>query len=119
MKKRICFVLLLMSCSLCLCFMSSTYSRYVAGTTGNIDILFAKWQILINNEDITNQNNSSITINPIIPKAITIFICILFNILFFKCSYYIIFKILLLYYNLKEILIQAICKKTVTIKEHL
>ena len=46
--------------------MSSTYSRYVAGTTGNIDILFAKWQILINNEDITNQNNSSITINPTI-----------------------------------------------------
>ena len=66
MRKRISFMLLLMSCSLCLCFMSSTYSRYVAGTTGNIDILFAKWQILINNEDITNQNNSSITINPTI-----------------------------------------------------
>jgi hypothetical protein len=46
--------------------MSSTYSRYVAGTTGNIDILFAKWQILINTEDITNQNNSSITITPTI-----------------------------------------------------
>jgi len=66
MRKRISFMLLLMSCSLCLCFMSSTYSRYVAGTTGNIDILFAKWQILINNEDITNQNNSSITITPTI-----------------------------------------------------
>lgn len=66
MKKRICFMLLLMSCSLCLCFMSSTYSRYVAGTTGNIDILFAKWQILINTQDITDQNTSNISITPTI-----------------------------------------------------
>ena len=68
MRKRINFMLLLLSCSLCLCFMSSTYSTYVAGTTGNIDILFSKWQILINNEDITNQNNSSITITPTIEQ---------------------------------------------------
>ena len=68
MRKRISFILLLMSCSLCLCFMSSTYSRYVAGTTGNIDILFAKWQILINNEDITSENNSTITITPTIEQ---------------------------------------------------
>lgn len=66
MKKRICFILLLVSCSLCLSFMSSTYSRYVAGTTGNIDMLFAKWQILVDNQDITNQSNSSITFNPTI-----------------------------------------------------
>lgn len=68
MKKRICFILLLMSCSLCLCFMSSTYSRYVAGTTGNIDILFAKWQILINTQDITDQNTSNISITPTIEQ---------------------------------------------------
>jgi len=48
--------------------MSSTYSRYVAGTTGNIDILFAKWQILINTQDITNQNNSNISITPTIEQ---------------------------------------------------
>ena len=48
--------------------MSSTYSRYVAGTTGNIDILFAKWQILVNNEDITDANVSSITITPTIEE---------------------------------------------------
>lgn len=66
MKKRLCFVMLLMSCSLCLCLMSSTYSRYVAGTTGNIDILFAKWQILINTQDITDGNNSQITFTPTI-----------------------------------------------------
>ena len=66
MKKRICFMMLLMSCSLCLCLMSSTYSRYVAGTTGNIDILFAKWQILINSEDIADANNSTISFTPTI-----------------------------------------------------
>ena len=66
MRKRISFILLLISCSLCLSFMSSTYSRYVAGTTGNIDILFAKWQILIDDLDIANQNNSSITFTPVI-----------------------------------------------------
>jgi len=68
-RKRICFALLLMSCSLCLCFMSSTYSRYVAGTQGNIDMLFAKWQILINNQDIADENNSEITINPTIEQS--------------------------------------------------
>jgi len=46
--------------------MSSTYSRYVAGTTGNIDILFAKWQILINTQDITDENTSNISITPTI-----------------------------------------------------
>ena len=66
MRKRICFVLLLMSCSISLCFMSSTYSRYVADTTGNIDILFAKWQILVNDNDITSQNDSQITFVPTI-----------------------------------------------------
>ena len=66
MKRRISFILLLVSCSLCLSFMSSTYSRYVAGTTGNIDILFAKWQILVDNTEIVNQNNSSISFTPVI-----------------------------------------------------
>ena len=61
-----CFILLLISCSFCLSFMSNTYSRYVAGTTGNIDMLFAKWQILVNDQDIANQNNASIQFTPTI-----------------------------------------------------
>lgn len=66
MRKRISLILLLVSCSLCLSFMSSTYSRYVAGTTGNIDILFAKWQILVDNTEVINQENSSISFTPVI-----------------------------------------------------
>ena len=66
MKRRLCLLLLLISVSVSLCFISSTYSRYVAGTEGNIDMLFAKWQILVNNSDITAQNSSNITFTPVI-----------------------------------------------------
>lgn len=53
---------------LLLCFMSNTYSRYVANTTGNLKIAFAQWQILVNNDDITNNTTSSVVLNPIIDK---------------------------------------------------
>lgn len=53
---------------LLLCFMSNTYSRYVADTTGNLKIAFAQWQILVNNDDITNNTTSSVVLNPIINK---------------------------------------------------
>lgn len=66
MGKKICFILFLISCSFCLCYMSNTYSRYVTGTTSNIDMSFAKWQILVNNQDIADQNNSTISFVPTI-----------------------------------------------------
>ncbi len=69
MKRRLCLLLLLISASVSLCFISSTYSRYVAGTEGNIDMLFAKWQILVNESDITAQNSSNITFNPVIEPS--------------------------------------------------
>ena len=51
-----------------LCFMSNTYSRYVADTTGNLKMSFAQWQILVNNEDITGNTSSSVTLNPVIDE---------------------------------------------------
>ncbi|MBQ7240802.1 MAG: hypothetical protein IJS56_05130 [Bacilli bacterium] len=45
---------------------SNTYSRYVAAAEGNIDLALANWQILLNNEDITNSSSSVGQINPII-----------------------------------------------------
>ena len=51
---------------LLLCIMSNTYSRYVADTTGNLKIAFAQWQILVNNDDITNNTSSSVNLTPII-----------------------------------------------------
>ena len=66
MDKKIGIILLLVSASISLGLMSNTYSRYVADTTGNIDILFAKWQILVNNKDITTNSSSSISFEPVI-----------------------------------------------------
>ena len=48
--------------------MSNTYSRYVAGTTGNLKMSFAQWQILVNKADIINNSSSSIVLTPVIDK---------------------------------------------------
>ena len=63
-KFKLLIVLTLLGLSLSI--MSSTYSRYVADTTGDIAMAFAKWQILVNNSDITNETSTSITIEPTI-----------------------------------------------------
>ena len=68
MKKKVYFILLLVSCSISLSLISTTYSRYVAGTNGNIDVMLAKWQLLINNQDITNEANSEMVITPVIEE---------------------------------------------------
>lgn len=68
MLKKARYILVLISLSVCLCLMSSTYSRYVADTSGNIDILFAKWQILVSNTDITGDSGSTITFVPTIEE---------------------------------------------------
>ena len=64
MTKKIKILLLIFSLSLTLSYMSNTYSRYVADATGNVNVLFAKWQILVNDNDITNGTSSSIAITP-------------------------------------------------------
>lgn len=68
MIKKFKVVLVLISLSFSLCLMSNTYSRYVASTTGNLEVAFANWQILVNEEDITNNSISTIEITPIVDK---------------------------------------------------
>ncbi len=68
MKKKFKILLALMSLSLTLGLMSNTYSRYVAGTSGNIEVKFTKWQILVNSNDITNENTTSIELTPVIEE---------------------------------------------------
>ena len=68
MKKKVYFILLLVSCSITLSIISATYSRYVAGTTENVDIKLARWQLLLNNQDITNETKSEIEITPVIEE---------------------------------------------------
>ena len=66
MNFRFRILLVFIPLSFLLCFMSNTYSRYVAGATGDLKMSFAQWQILVNNEDITNNSSSSIVLTPVI-----------------------------------------------------
>jgi hypothetical protein len=40
----------------------------VAGANGNIDVSLAKWQILVNNQDIVDGTNSEMEITPVIEE---------------------------------------------------
>ena len=68
MGKRFKILLVFMSLSLTLSLMSNTYSRYVAGTNSDVQIEFAKWQILVNETDITNNTSSSIVLKPVVEE---------------------------------------------------
>ncbi len=68
MLKKFKIILALASLSISLCLMSNTYSRYVADTTSNVDVLLAKWQILVNDADITSNSNSNVTFTPVIEE---------------------------------------------------
>lgn len=68
MARKFKILILIFSLSLTLSFMSNTYSRYVADATGNLEVLFAKWQILVNDSDITNQTSSSIELTPVVEE---------------------------------------------------
>ena len=68
MIKRLKIAVVILSLAVTLCLMNSTYSRYVASTTGDLDMALAKWQILVNETDITNQNSTSIDLVPVIEE---------------------------------------------------
>ena len=68
MNTKMKFLVVLMSLSITLCLMSNTYSRYVADTTGNVEVSFSKWQILVNENDITSGNTSTINLTPVIEE---------------------------------------------------
>ena len=68
MSTKVRVLAVMVSLSLTLCLMSNTYSRYVANTTGNVEVKFAKWQILVNENDITTSASSSIELTPVVEK---------------------------------------------------
>ena len=65
-------LLVISSLALTLSLMSNTYSRYVADVDSNIDLLFAKWQILVNENDITNNTTTSINITPVMEENVNV-----------------------------------------------
>ena len=68
MVKKFKILLVIMSLAVTLSIMSNTFSRYVSGATGNIDMAFSKWQILVNQVDITDGSSSSIDLVPVIEE---------------------------------------------------
>lgn len=68
MKTRIKLLAVFISLALTVSLMSNTYSRYVADTTGNMEMQFAKWKILVNNNDITDGSVSSIELTPVLDE---------------------------------------------------
>ena len=58
MIKKLKVLMVLVSLSLTLGLMSHTYSRYIADATSDIKIQFSKWEIKINNNDITNKKGN-------------------------------------------------------------
>ena len=69
MLKKFKVLIVIASLAITLSLMSNTYSRYVASSEGNVEIEFAKWQMLVNNTDITNETSSNISFEPVINKS--------------------------------------------------
>ena len=66
MLKKFKILLVIISLAVTLSLMSTTFSRYVSKATGTLDIAFSKWQILVNEVDITNSTSSSIDLTPVL-----------------------------------------------------
>lgn len=69
MNTRLKIIIAFISLSLTLSVMSNTYSRYVADTTGGVELALAKWQILVDETDITSGNSSSMVLTPTIEQS--------------------------------------------------
>ena len=57
----VCFMLIIL-----VSLMSNTFSKYVSSANGDLNVSFAKWQILVNNLDISDAANSEILFVPVI-----------------------------------------------------
>ena len=66
MKSKFKVLIVIITLAFSLSIMSNTYSRYVADATGDVELTFAKWQILINNNDITDGLTKTISVTPTI-----------------------------------------------------
>ena len=68
MKTRLKILFIIVTLAVTMSLMSNTYSRYVADTTGNLEVQFATWKILVNESDITSGNTTSIELTPVIDE---------------------------------------------------
>lgn len=66
MKQKI--ILFLVSVLIFVLSINSAYARYASSTDGTVSTDIARWQILVNDENITTNKSSSLTITPVIDE---------------------------------------------------
>ena len=64
MKNKIKIVILLILIVALVSTFQETYSRYVSNATGNVTANIARWQVVVNNTDITSASSSNVTLTP-------------------------------------------------------
>lgn len=69
MLKKFKVLIVIASLAITLSLMSNTYSRYIATSDGNVEIEFAKWQILVNTADVTDSTTSNLEFEPVIDNT--------------------------------------------------
>lgn len=68
MKNKLKLLLALIVSTFTISLISNTYSRYIVDAASNLEMQFSKWQILINENDITDNNSSEIVLAPVLEK---------------------------------------------------
>ena len=63
-KRKIVFFIALMSLFYCVSLMQETYAKYVSSASANAELTIARWNILVNSQDIVDNSNFSSTITP-------------------------------------------------------
>jgi len=63
-KKKILFFVALMSLLYCVNLIQGTYAKYISSATANADITIARWNILVNTQDIVANSNFTNRISP-------------------------------------------------------
>lgn len=64
LKRKFRFLLALIALFICLSSIEKTYAKYVTAASGNADISISRWNIKLNDFDITNGSNFSSAIIP-------------------------------------------------------
>ena len=63
-KRKVIFFVALMSLFYCITFMQDTYAKYVSSASANTTLTIARWNILVNSQDIIQNSDFSSTIQP-------------------------------------------------------
>lgn len=64
-QKKLCFTLFMILIALCFSTIKDTYAKYITSANGDANINIARWKILVNNQDITQNKELTNVITPI------------------------------------------------------